>query len=85
VTDFSSEANGPENLSLNGAEPDFAIGSDPVAGSPDAGSPDAGGLAWAAGLSDDNRALVEARRWHGEDGVKLWSAPTEWPRLIVSA
>lgn len=69
MTDFSSETNGPETLSLNGAEPDFAIGSDPVSG-----SPDAGGLAWAAGLSDDNRALVEARRWHGEDGVELNTA-----------
>lgn len=26
---------------------------------------------WAAGLSDDNRALVESKRWHGEDRIEL--------------
>lgn len=69
MTDFDSEANGPDMTSDNRAEP----------GAHDAGPAEAADAAsmnatWDAGLSDDNRALVEAKAWHGEDGVALNSA-----------
>ena len=66
MTDFTSEANGQESLSDRSAEPDALPGGEPLAGGSEAGLP-----GWAAGLSDDNRALVEARNWLADDRVEL--------------
>ena len=66
MTDFTSEENGQESHSERNAEPDAVPGGEPVSGEPDAGVP-----GWAAGLSDDNRALVEARNWLADDRVEL--------------
>jgi hypothetical protein len=79
VTDFQSEANGPDVTSDNRAAP--AVQDAGGAGVPDmdvagAGMPGAkiSNAGWADALSDDNRALVEAKAWHGEEGLELNSA-----------
>ncbi len=66
MTDFSSQtpetpASGPQSLSDNRAD----------TGAFDTGAPAAEPAAWADGLSEDNRTLVESKRWHGESQVEL--------------
>jgi len=76
LTELSSETNGPEghfsNDAADGAAAIAAAGDAQGAGSPQTGTPE--DHPWAVGLSDDNRALVETRAWHGEDGVEINAA-----------